>query len=674
MKALILLSIIVLLIINNAIIYGQICDRSKQPVSFLYDSYKKPLTKETALNTKNMGYINKDSLLAEDELHKDANTGFRFGFVHEVQFNLKNSGTWDTLDNGDRIWRLRIVCPEAYSTNLIFSKFYLPEGSMLFLYNEEKNSILGALTSRNNRESKTFATSFIQGDSCIIEYYEPFQSITEGEIEISTAVHGYVNLINDFSFNQKNDSENSSGSRIDDDCEVNVKCPEGDDWEKEIYSICRIYYLDYIMCTGSLINNTNQDCTTPYILTGNHCRSGPDYFQYWMFEFGFFKDQCNNGVIGNTRTFSGAEYRASWNKMDGTDFLLLELIETPETDNVPFQLYYNGWDRRNIAPETSVCLHHPGGRDMKISIANNTALATSWTYPAFNTDCIPDNSNIKYWMVSFDIGITKSGSSGSPLFNPDKKVIGQSCHTTIQQCSTGVYGCDFFGKFSISWDGNGTNNSRLSNWLDPIGSNVQTLDGKYPTVILRYGERINTTTDWNSPCVFKIGSSYSSQFRVNPGGDLTIKAGKEIVIRPCTVIASGSEFLAHIGPLSPVDYVPPTHQETIYNPNMCDTIYSPPKENMMEQVYQFFPNSVSIKPNPFTEETRISITLGVADIVTLEVYDILGNCIATLAENVKLSQGSYDFKFSGSNINSGVYHIIMTTQTEKISKPLLLIK
>jgi hypothetical protein len=115
MKTLILLSIIVLFMIHNTIIFGQICDRSKQPISSIYDSYIKPLTKDTDINSKNLGYINKDSLLAQDELYKDSNSAIRFGYAHEVHFNLKNSGTWDTLDNGDRLWRLRIVCPDAYS-------------------------------------------------------------------------------------------------------------------------------------------------------------------------------------------------------------------------------------------------------------------------------------------------------------------------------------------------------------------------------------------------------------------------------------------------------------------------------------------------------------------------------------------------------------------------------
>lgn len=38
----------------------------------------------------------------------------------EVNFNLNNSGTWETLPDGSRIWRLRIVSPNATDTWLIY--------------------------------------------------------------------------------------------------------------------------------------------------------------------------------------------------------------------------------------------------------------------------------------------------------------------------------------------------------------------------------------------------------------------------------------------------------------------------------------------------------------------------------------------------------------------------
>lgn len=37
-----------------------------------------------------------------------------YGRAFNVNINFSNSGTWDTLSNGDRIWRLRVVCPDAY--------------------------------------------------------------------------------------------------------------------------------------------------------------------------------------------------------------------------------------------------------------------------------------------------------------------------------------------------------------------------------------------------------------------------------------------------------------------------------------------------------------------------------------------------------------------------------
>ncbi len=82
----------------------------------------------------------------------------------------------------------------------------------------------------------------------------------------------------------------------------------------------------------------------------------------------------------------------------------------------------------------------------------------------------------------------------------------------------------------------------------------------------------------------------------------------------------------------------------------------------------------SIHPNPFTEDTRISISLSSPDVITLTVYDVLGNRIAILADGTELSAGSHNFNFSGHNINSGVYYVVMSSSTERISRSLMLIK
>jgi hypothetical protein len=59
-------------------------------------------------------------------------------------------------------------------------------------------------------------------------------------------------------------------------------------------------------------------------------------------------------------------------------------------------------------------------------------------------------------------------------------------------------------------------------------------------------------------------------------------------------------------------------------------------------------------PNPFNPSTVISFQLPVVSNVTLKVYDILGNEIATLVDDFKPA-GRYEVEFNAAALPSGVY-------------------
>ena len=59
-------------------------------------------------------------------------------------------------------------------------------------------------------------------------------------------------------------------------------------------------------------------------------------------------------------------------------------------------------------------------------------------------------------------------------------------------------------------------------------------------------------------------------------------------------------------------------------------------------------------PNPFNYSTRIKFDISKTSYVTLKVYNLLGKEIDEIV-NSKISAGSYDFKFIGSELTSGVY-------------------
>jgi len=78
-------------------------------------------------------------------------------------------------------------------------------------------------------------------------------------------------------------------------------------------------------------------------------------------------------------------------------------------------------------------------------------------------------------------------------------------------------------------------------------------------------------------------------------------------------------------------------------------------------------------PNPFNPNTIISYRLPFQSHVSLKVYDIIGNEIATLVNEEK-SIGEYEVEFNASGLSSGIYFYRMETKNFAASKKMLFLK
>jgi len=78
-------------------------------------------------------------------------------------------------------------------------------------------------------------------------------------------------------------------------------------------------------------------------------------------------------------------------------------------------------------------------------------------------------------------------------------------------------------------------------------------------------------------------------------------------------------------------------------------------------------------PNPFNPSTMISYQLPINGYVTLKIYDLLGQEIATLVNEQK-SAGKYEVKFDASDLASGVYIYRIQAGEFNASKKLILLK
>jgi hypothetical protein len=88
-----------------------------------------------------------------------------------------------------------------------------------------------------------------------------------------------------------------------------------------------------------------------------------------------------------------------------------------------------------------------------------------------------------------------------------------------------------------------------------------------------------------------------------------------------------------------------------------------------ESTYELFDNY----PNPFNPTTTIKYQIAEIGFVTLKVYDVLGNDIATLVDEDKPA-GSYEVEFDGANLTSGIYFYQIRAENFIETKKMVMLK
>jgi PKD repeat protein len=149
------------------------------------------------------------------------------------------------------------------------------------------------------------------------------------------------------------------------------------------------------------------------------------------------------------------------------DFSLVQLSSSPPQVYEPF---YSGWDRRVVSYlDTVTCIHHPNGSVKKISKSFRRVVTADFGggYDA-NT----------HWKIStWDVGTTEPGSSGSPLFNADHRIVGD---LTGGDATCTYNFNDYFQKLSVSWDRYPDSSNQLKYWLDPEQTGALVINGYDP--------------------------------------------------------------------------------------------------------------------------------------------------------------------------------------------------
>lgn len=398
----------------------------------------------------------------EDRRRDEAGLPPRFAIANAVAMSPETHGTWERRPDGGWLWRLLIESPGALSLNLGFTAYRLPPGARLALYppaaasGEAGGAADGGgadapralvFDERDNEAHGQLWTPVVLDDALVVELALPAAARRDYALTLGAVNVGYR------FFGEA--AATKSGS-----CNNDVICPEGDPWRAEIPAVGAISLGGSLYCSGFLVNNTAQD-QKPLFMTAFHCGVGAGNAASLVVYWNFQSPDCGDQSGGSLAQFqTGSACRAAYATSDFT------LVELDDPLDPTFQLSFAGWNRGDDVPTSAVAIHHPSGDEKSISFENDPLEVA--TYLGYTTPGDGTHLRVPDW----DDGTTEGGSSGSPLFDQDRLVVGQ-LHGGYAAC--GIHDSDWYGRLFVSWTGGGTPESRLSDWLDPLGTGAVTL-------------------------------------------------------------------------------------------------------------------------------------------------------------------------------------------------------
>ncbi|MEK7263575.1 MAG: T9SS type A sorting domain-containing protein, partial [Bacteroidota bacterium] len=120
----------------------------------------------------------------------------------------------------------------------------------------------------------------------------------------------------------------------------------------------------------------------------------------------------------------------------------------------------------------------------------------------------------------------------------------------------------------------------------------------------------------------------------------------EVVVKknPYGVKLQGARSAGEIGFLKRLVEIPKEETE----------IFSSPLQFRLDQNY----------PNPFNPQTTLSFGISNSSLVTLKIYNVLGQEVATLLDNELMEAGTHGLQFDASRLSSGVYFYRLNVQGE----------
>ena len=391
----------------------------------------------------------------EPERHGPLQIGFGRALPGAYQDDLAQRLTWETRSDGTAVSALSVSSPDAHALRIAL-RGTLPTGAEIRFFNpadleqrfppiQPQDVPAEASAAAPAEEAAPLWSPVIEGDTVGVEMSLPSPAaVADVSLFIERVSHLFASV------------QQATPQRLFDIgeaawCNIDVACRTTTPRTLAAATAKMIFTRPTggsFLCTGVLMNDTDDSSFIPYFLTANHCidtqAEARSLDTYWEFE----RASCGGVAPSRVNQLTGGADLLATDP--GTDSTLLRLREVPRTDT-----WHAGWDPQPLRYPTEVIgIHHPEG-DLK-----------KWSHgrAVRNTTTIlqPGNQRISAIRVEWTAGTVEGGSSGAGLFDTRGRLRGILSGTPVDQMACSLSRSTSYGRFDLFYP-------QVSRWLDPEG-------------------------------------------------------------------------------------------------------------------------------------------------------------------------------------------------------------
>ena len=381
----------------------------------------------------------------------------RIGLHRDLPSTAVRTGTWTTLGDGSRVWRLAIGSPAASGVRVHFTDFSIGKGQV-WLYAEGAAEADGPYTAEGPYGNGDFWSATISAENVVVEYAAPAgvtgdavpfrvrqlshqAALVDAEIEAGYAAQARAadlaanspaplsTFTLDLALATANASSTASNNRgkVSTDpaatCNADLNCYP--DWANAKRSVAHLQFEETLgdepgtyVCSGALVA-TRDNSLKPYLLTAGHCIHDEPAARSLQVWWAYESAGCNLGVPASHGVLKSTPggHLLGWGTVPKGDYSLVLLTD------VPSGTVFAGWDPTDPTLGTNVIgIHHPMGSYKRISFGH-TVISQTVTVQGEGT--APAEL---YTTTRWDRGLTEPGSSGSPLFTGPGVIVGMDSY------------------------------------------------------------------------------------------------------------------------------------------------------------------------------------------------------------------------------------------------------